>query len=297
MAVAALLAVGPSGGPAPAAHVEARLAARSVLPPEVERAAARLDALTIAITGGVAELRASEVVNYHRVEGGVAACMAAAGRAYQRLPLVSRYAEFTDADLGYGTGRASILDSVTEGGRRLVRNEIAAARMARAGVYGPRSVPVDAAALNRCTAPYEHRPYVDIDVPAGAYELAEFTELLEAVGRDPDVLAGWQRYGPCMRERLGVDVEDRSEFLFRPRLPYGAAPVDGEPPSAAWTRGVAELTEAFAIDAQCRLPSYIPAMRVVAATVDGWEQRHQAELDRIRAEWRQRVAQAERLPR
>src|SRR5689334_10260396 len=53
---------GPSSGPIPAAP--------SWSGHEVEKAAQRLDALMVAILGNVEELRASERLNYHRVEGG-----------------------------------------------------------------------------------------------------------------------------------------------------------------------------------------------------------------------------------
>ena len=137
----------------------------------MEKAAVRLDALTVAITGGVEELRASERLNYHRVESGTAACMAATGRPYRKRPFVSLYDGFTDADLGYGTGRASIIDSVTELGRRLVLNDIAHARMEQAGLANPAGAgvtPDDVDTLNRCTAQFQHRAYDDIDPPPGA---------------------------------------------------------------------------------------------------------------------------------
>jgi hypothetical protein len=305
--VAVVLVLGPSSGRAPAVGVEAvgvqaGPATPEMLPPLVERTAARLDALTVAITGSVEELRASEVVNHRRVEGGVAACMAAAGRRYQQLPFVSFYDGFTDADLGYGTGRATVLDSVTEGGRRLVLNMTATARLARAGVTGAGvrvtpGAPVDVDAFNRCRAPYGHRSYLDIDPPAGAYELSDFSEILRAVSRDRDVSAAWQRYPTCMRDRFGHDVSDRSDFLFRVLLSPQDAPVDGQPPNAAWARGLAELRATFAADVECRFPAYLAAMRVVAAELDAWEHRHRAELDTVRAAWRQRVADAAALPR
>src|SRR5688572_424729 len=71
---------------------------------DVAATAARLDALKLSITGTVEELRASERLNYLRVEGGVAECMRVAGRAYRKAPFASFYDGFTDADLGYGTG-------------------------------------------------------------------------------------------------------------------------------------------------------------------------------------------------
>ncbi|GAA0904727.1 hypothetical protein Vau01_098540 [Virgisporangium aurantiacum] len=296
---AVIIVLGSSSGRVPAAESGSRPAFGNQ---EVEKVAARLDALTVAITGGVEELRASERLNYHRVEGGIAACMAAAGRPYRKRPFVSRYDEFTDADLGYGTGRASIIDSVTEMGRRLVLNEIAYTRMERAGLANPAGAgvaPDGVDTLNRCTAQFQHRAYGDIDPPPGAYELANSLdmELGEAVGGDRRTQTAWESYRPCMRARVGEDVQDRSDFLFRPRLPRGEAPIDGRPQSAAWARGLAALEAAFAADTQCRFPAYLAAMRVVAAHLDGWERRHRAELDAIREAWRQRVADVAHLPR
>ena len=107
--VAVLLAVSsPAAGVAPPATT----------PAGVSATAARLDALVISITGNVQELRAAEILNYHRIEGGMAACMRAAGHRYRKQPYVSFYRDFTDADLGYGTGGATIFDSITAGPRR-----------------------------------------------------------------------------------------------------------------------------------------------------------------------------------
>ncbi|GIJ71183.1 hypothetical protein Voc01_061000 [Virgisporangium ochraceum] len=293
--VAVVLILGPSGGgpPAEAPTPPGATATRPVGP-----TAARLDALAVAITGTAEELRASERLNYHRVEGGVAACMAAAGRPYRMAPFVSFYADFTDADLGYGTGSATVFDSVTERGRRLVLNTIAGARLSRAGLTGRGWVgSTDIEALNRCRAPYEYRAYHDFDPPPGAYRLAGFVDLLETVLRDPRVTAAFERYRPCMRARLGHDVPDRSDFLFQARLPAGHAPLDGQPPDPEWTRGLRALDEAFALDVECRLPAYREAMRVVAANLDAWERRHRTELDAVRAAWRQRVADAATLGR
>jgi hypothetical protein len=153
-----VIVLGPSSGRVPAVERGSGPASGNQ---EVAKAAAWLDALMVEITGGVEELRASERLNYHRVEGGAAACMAAAGRPYRKRPFVSFYDGFTDADLGYGTGRASIIDSVTEMGRRLVLNEIAYTRMERAGLANPAGAgvaPDDSATFNRCTAQFQLTP-------------------------------------------------------------------------------------------------------------------------------------------
>jgi hypothetical protein len=193
--------------------------------------AARLDALHVRIAGNRAELRASELLNYHRVEGGVARCMWAAGKPYRVRPFVSRYDGFTDADLGFGSGSGSVADSITDRGRRSILNELAGARLARAGVldsWGSVSA-ADSATLNRCTAPYQHRLYPDIEPPAGVYRLAGFGELLGSVERDPAVIAAMR---PLLAPRIGP-----------------------------------------------------------------WERRHRAEVNALRAAWRQRVVEARGLPR
>jgi hypothetical protein len=135
----------------------------------------------------------------------------------------------------------------------------------------------------------------DIEPPPGAYELLHFDSLvLPPTG---ELAAAVAAYRPCMKDRYGYDVDDRSDFLFRPRINRADAPVDGRPANAAWTRGVAEIDAAFAADADCRRLAYIVAMRRLATVLDGWERHHRAELDTIRAAWRQRVADAEHLPR
>ncbi len=283
--VAVLLALAPS----PAAPVAPE-------GDDIEATAARLDDLQRRITGNAEELRATELLNHHRVEGAIAACMAAAGRPYRKAPFVSFYAGFTDAELGYGTGRASVIDSLTEGGRRLIANEIAFARLERAGAIDAdrRVAPADVGVHNGCTARVGHRAAFDIDPPAGAHELSPDELIVPLIGGPATDMSG---YRSCMKQRYGHDVADRSDFLFRPRIDRADAPVDGRPANAAWTRGVAGIEAAFAADADCRRPVYRIAMQHVAHGLDGWEQRHRADLDRIRAEWRQRVADAARLPR
>jgi hypothetical protein len=265
---------------------------------DVAATAARLDALHVRIAGNRAELRATELLNYHRVEGGVARCMRAAGKTYRIRPFVSRYDGFTDADLGFGSGSGSVADSITDRGRRSILNDLAGARFARAGVLDSwGSVrPADSATLNRCTAPYQHRLYLDIDPPTGVYQLSGFPGLLNGVERDPAVIAAMRPYRTCMKDRYGHDVTERTDFLFAPRISYRDAPIDGQPPNAAWTRGVKKIRAAFDADIDCRLPAYRIAMKLIAPRLGPWERQHRTEISAIRAAWRQRVAQAHDLP-
>jgi hypothetical protein len=255
-------------------------------------AAARLDNLQRSITGNLAELRASEELNYRRIEGGTRLCMRAAGRAYRQLAFVSFYRDFTNADLGYGIGGATVFDSMTGGGRRMVLTELAYARLQRAGNLGRRVAPADAADLNRCRARYQHREYFDVDPPAGARELAGYEDLTGPVERDPAVRAAWRPYRECMRKRYGYEVPDRDDFLFAPRFGRTDAPLDGRPAGAAWTKGVAATNAALAADADCRRPAYRIAMTLLAPRLTPWERGHRAQLKAIRAAWRKRVADA-----
>ncbi|MEV4411436.1 hypothetical protein [Catellatospora sp. NPDC049609] len=262
--------------------------------------AARLDALTVRIYGSVEELRANELLNYHRVEGGTANCMRERGQPYTPAPYFSGYEEFTDADLGYGTGGATVLDSVTEHGRRFALNVIASAYAPPGYEYGVTRAPAGAdqerwvAAVNACREPYEHRDYHDTDRPAGTDALGGLPGLYERVTRNPLVLASWQRYEPCMRERgHDVDWNRRDDFLFRDwGLRVEDAPARERPATAAWHAAENEMTRVFTDDAECRMPAYTAAMRLVSRGLDGWEADHRAELDRVRADWRRRVAEA-----
>lgn len=245
--------------------------------------ARHLDALTVSITGNVEELRASELLNYHRVEDGVAACMRAHGRPYRKSPFVDFYRDFTDADLGYGSGRASIVDSLTYGTRRFELNESAGVRLRQAGVDDNGVRPEDVGVLHGCKAPFDYRSYIGADPPAGAYELADFDDLLEPAYRDAGVIAAWRTYDSCMRNRYGYVVgDDRSDFLFKPRAtgPSGS-----------------EMRAAFAADADCRRPAYVAAMRVISRRFGAWEAEHRPQLDAVHREWRHRVAAAAHLPR
>lgn len=276
------------GGAAPAAQP------RFDLPATV----ARFDALYRSIMGNVTQRRASELLNHHRIEGGIAACMQEHGRPYRKAPFVSSYQDFTDADLGYGNGSASIIDSLTAGTRRWELNAIAGARLARAGAHDRDVRPEDAEIANKCAEPFEYRTYPDFDPPAGAYRLTSFTDLLEPVLRDARVRTAWHGYHACMKDRHGyVIVGDRSDFLFAPSARLTEPPVDGLPAGPQWHRALAELKAVFAADVDCRRPAYIAAMKIVADRLDGWQTRHRAELETIRKAWNQRIDAAAKLPR
>ncbi|BCJ49964.1 hypothetical protein Asp14428_14390 [Actinoplanes sp. NBRC 14428] len=133
--------------------------------------------------------------------------------------------------------------------------------------------------------------------PAGADPLSGFPGLLDGVERNPAVVAAMRPYRSCMRSRYGYDVDERTDFLFAPRLSYTDAPLPGHKPGAAWRRGVKQVRAAFAADVDCRLPAYRIAMRLVAPRLAPWERRHRAELAAVREAWRERVDQARSLPR
>jgi hypothetical protein len=261
--------------------------------------AARLDALERRVTGNLAQRRASELLGYHVIEGGVAACMRAAGKTYRPAPFVSRFDEFTEADLRYGGGSGSVLEPVTEPERLLLLNVRAGARSARAGLHTwwDALPAADVPAHNRCTAPYQHRTYPDFEPPDGTYRRALLGDLLGPVTRDPAVIAAMRPYRSCMKLRHGYDVIESTDFLYAPRVTYEDVPVDGHPPAAAWTRGVREIRAAFAADVDCRLPAYRIAMRLLAPRIGPWERKHRADLDRAHRAWQHRVVRARDLPR
>jgi hypothetical protein len=266
---------------------------------DIAATAARLDALHVRIHGNRAERQASELINYHRVEGGMAACMRAAGKPYRIRPFISRYDDFTDADLGFGSGSGSVFDSITDRGRRGILNELAGARYAREGLLDSwGSVrPADSATRNRCAAPFQYRLYPDFDPPAGVNRFSGIAELLGPIARDPAVIAAMRPYRGCMK-RYGYTVtEERTDLLFAPRISYRDAPVGGRPPAAAWTRGIERIHAAFDADIACRLPAYRIAMRKLAPRIGPWVRQHRTEINAVHAGWRQRVVQAGGLPR
>ena len=261
--------------------------------------AARLDALHRRVSGNLAQHRASELLSYHRIEGGVAACMRAAGKTYRAAPFVSRYDEFTETDFGLGAGSGSVFDTVTDPERRLILNELAAARSSRAGLltWWDSLPAADVPAHNRCTAPYQHRTYQGYEPPDGVYRYTGFGDLFGPVVRDPAVIAARRPYRSCMKQRYGYDVIESTDFLYAPRISYRDAPIDGRPPNAAWIRGIKQVRTAFAADVDCRLPAYRIAMRLLAPRLDAWERKHRAELDAFHRAWQQRVVEARDLPR
>ena len=257
--------------------------------PDPAVTAARLDALVLRLTGNAEELRAAELVAYHHREERVAACMRDAGRPYRKRPFVSFYENFTDADLGYGTGRGTAIDSLTEGGRRHLQNELAYARAEHWHTLQPRLAPEQWQAIATCRRESAPEP----DVPLGS-NLAGFPGLADAAGLNPAVLGAMRSYHSCMRTRYGYKVpRERTDFLFRPWFSRDDAPIPGyRAARPEWTRGVAEMRAAFAADAECRRPAYVRAMAIVAAGLPVWERLHRKEIKAIRAVWRQRVAEA-----
>ncbi|MBW6433807.1 hypothetical protein KZ829_08665 [Actinoplanes hulinensis] len=248
--------------------------------------AARLDRLTLEISGNVVERRAHLLVNYHRVEGGIEACMRDLGKPYQSHPYVDFYRDFTDADLGFGTGYGTVFDSLTDRGRIQALNEEAAARVWESGLYDYATPP--APGLDGCRERFGNRDYQDPEPPHPAVDqLSGFAELVTIVSRDPGVRDGMRHYPKCMKQRYGYDVPgERTDLLFAPRL--------DPPPNPGWDQAVAEIAAIHAADADCRRPAYDIAVRIVGEHLDGWEKRHRSELDAIRAAWRQRVSEAQR---
>jgi hypothetical protein len=234
-------------------------------PSPIATAAAQLDALQAQIDGTLRQHRASERLNV--------------ARRHCRGPFVSHYRDFTEQDFGYGTGRASLFDSVTYGPRGYVLNALAVARVARARVDP------------RCSGDVDPFP-----VDAEKLNAAEEVELFEPVEADPRVDDAMKSYQPCMKTRYGYVVDDRDDFLNVPeRLDYRDAPVDGEQPSAAWQREVADITHVFAADADCRRPAYDIAMTLLAPRIGPWEQKHRREIAAVQAVWQQYVVDAARL--
>ncbi|MFI5934431.1 hypothetical protein [Actinoplanes sp. NPDC051494] len=269
----------------PAAGVAGTQPTASVSAPSVTDTAARLDRLTIEITGTVTQRRRAERRNYRRIEGGKAACMRAAGHPYRKMPFTSFYADFTDADLGYGSGYGSTVDDITDRGRRQILNELAFARLERAGAIEPSVPAADVAAYNACSSRYDYRLYHDFDMPAGAERLSGFPDLLGPVLADPTVRAAMRPYRGCMKSRYGYDVDERTDFLFTPRLQRADAPVDGARPGKAWKRGIKQIRAAYKADTDCRRPAYLAAMKLLAPRIGPWEISHRAEIDAVRAAW------------
>ena len=279
----AILAV-PSAG---AAQAPARV-------PDIAATAAALDRLTVVVRGNVEQLTATQLLNYRRLEGGIAKCMRAAGHPYRKAAYVSTFQDFTDADLGFGAGSGSVFDTMTNGGRRAVLNEIAAARLQRAGVFDHGVPPRDNAAYQKCRARFDYRQYPDFDLPAGLSYRNFLPGLLDGIASHPAVEAAMLPYESCMKRKYGyvADAEDRTDFLYAPRFSYTDAPLDGETPKRAWTQGIAKMEAAFAADADCRRPAYEIAMKMLAPRIGPWEKKHRAYLAAIQKVWREQVAAA-----
>lgn len=269
--------------------------AQSETAPEPAATAALLDKLVVDITGDLEELKSAELLNYQRVEGGIEACMREAGHTYTPLPFVSFYDIFTEADLGYGDGRATVADSLTTLGRRIVLNELAVARLKRAGALERRVAPADLPVLNKCSAVFQSRGYHDFAPPAGVAELAGLTDLLDPVQRDPAVVSAMAGYPGCMKQRYGFTVTDRSDFLATPRINGDQAPRPGQPASPKWRKGLLAVNKAFKADADCRRPAYLAAMPLLAERIGPWRNDNRDKMFAVRAGWRKVVADARRL--
>ncbi|MFG1603438.1 hypothetical protein [Actinoplanes sp. NPDC049265] len=253
-----LLVVAAASAPAPA----------PARPFDVAVAAARLDDLHRRIYGDLEEVRAAERLNFHRIEGGIAACMRAHSRPYRMPPFASFYRDFTDADLGYGTGRMSLIDSLTAGPRRYVLNERAYARLPH-----PKVRRQDMAVFQGCADRFGGQGYTSVPPPGGWNAVPDVSDILLAVVRDPGVAAAMRDYPGCMKVKYGYAVGVREDFLMP---------------------GV-DMDARYAADADCRRPAYLLAMRIVDQRLGPWEAEHRTRLDAIRRGWRERVELARRL--
>jgi hypothetical protein len=251
-----LLMLPAAAAPAPAPRFDAAVTA------------ARLDDLHRRIYGNLEEVRAGEKLNYHRIEGGIADCMREHGRPYRMPPFVSLYRDFTDADLGYGTGRMSVIDSLTAGPRRYVRTEQAYARLPH-----PKVRRADLTVFQGCADRFGGQGYTSVPPPGGWNAVPDISDILLAVVRDPGVAAAMRDYPGCMKINYGWTVGVREDFLM---------PGPG-------------LDARYAADAACRRPAYLLAMRIVDQRLGPWEAVHRSRLDAIRRGWRERVEQARRL--
>ncbi|GAA1648102.1 hypothetical protein [Actinoplanes couchii] len=269
--------------------------AQSEAAPDLAATAAQLDKLAIEIGGNLDERKAVELLNYHRVEGGVADCMQAAKRPYVPVPYVSFFDIFSPKDLGYGDSRATIVDSLTSHGRRLVLNQLAIARLERAGAIQRRAAKADVPVLNKCAAAFQNRGYHDFEPPAGVMELGDFSDLLAPVQGDPSVVAAMAGYQNCMKQRHGFTVPDRSDFLLTPRLDRRFAPLPGKPATLKWRTGLLAIDKAYKADADCRRPAYEAAMTLLADRIPEWRADNRDKLFAVRAGWRKAVTEAKKL--
>lgn len=269
--------------------------AQSEATPDPSAAAALLDKLVVDITGDLEELKSAELLNYQRVEGGIEACMREAGHTYKPLPFVSFYDAFTEADLGYGDGRATVVDSPTTLGRRIVLSELATARLKRAGALERRVSPAELPALHTCSAMFQSRGYHDFDPPAGVAELVGLDGLLGPVQRDPAVVSAMAGYPDCMKQRYGFTVTDRGDFLSSPRINSAHAPLPGRRASPKWRTGLLAVNKAFKADADCRGPAYRAAMPLLAERIGPWRADNRDKLFAVRAGWRKVVTDARKL--
>ncbi|GAA2382525.1 hypothetical protein Cme02nite_53760 [Catellatospora methionotrophica] len=154
------------------------------------------------------------------------------------------------------------------------------------------------AASNACRERYELREYHDADPPVGAYDLVSLPGLKERVESHPVVVAAWLPFSSCMAARgHAVAWQGRDDFLFRNwDLRPEEAPIDGRPAGPGWVLAEAELKALYTDDAECRMPAHLAAMRLLSWWLDAWETAHREELDRVRADWERRLAEAARLP-
>ena len=262
--------------------------------PDIATTAAALDRLTVAVNGNVKQLTALQLLNYRRLEGGIARCMRAAGHPYRKAAYVNSFQDFSDADLGFGSGSGSVFDPVINGGRRIVVHAIGSARLERAGVFDHGVPARDNAAFQKCRARFDYRQYPDFDRPAALAPMQYLPGLTDGIATHPAVKAAMLPYESCMKRKYGyvAEAEERTDFLYAPRVSYTDAPLDGETPKRAWTQGIAKMEAAFAADADCRRPAYEIAMRMLAPRIGPWESKHRADLAAVRRVWRQQVAAA-----
>lgn len=250
---------------------------------------AEMENLAELFSGGVEQVAAGRLVQWHRFQDPIVECMAREGFTYVPPPPdLERVAEpevstayFAEPapDLGVGSIALALSDNPAppENPHYLALSDRERIRYDEA---------LDAKCAESAAG------YQNIDVPEESYELQA---LLDPVIHEVEgeLTAQVELYLRCMADN-GYDVRSHLDLTesFIARYARASEPVGSD----AWTDVYRDEKRAASVDAECRAHLYRQAMEMLGPRITSWREEHAEAIASLEGEWASLVEKAADYP-
>jgi hypothetical protein len=250
---------------------------------------AEMENLAELFSGGVEQVAAGRLVQWHRFQDPIVECMAREGFTYVPPPPdLERIAEpevstayFAEPapDLGVGSVALALSD-----------NPAPPANPHYLDLSDRERARYDEALDTKCAE--SATGYQNIDVPEESYELQA---LLDPVIHDVEgeLTPQIEAYLRCMADK-GYDVRSQLDLreTFVARYARASEPVGSD----AWTDLYRDEKRAASVDAECRADLYQQAMEMLGPRIVSWRAEHAEAIASLAAEWTDLVEKAAAYP-